>query len=194
MEPATKPVNGKLVALIAMYAATCVASAYMLILIPNIEFFTMMIFLGGLLFGRAIGATNGFLASLLYFVFNIYGLSPLPLLGIQVGAYTLLGFTGGVLKGASFVARVTPRSQAMFGLIGVAFVLAYTLVADFTFSVIMGINFLAWVLQGMIFTLLLVASNLITFALLLPLVLVPVQKQVASLFPSLEDIKVDESE
>lgn len=178
--------DGKLVALVAVFSSTCVAAAYMLTLIPNVEFFTMLVFLGGLLFGRVIGAVNGFLAAMLYFVFNIYGASPLPLLAIQVGSYGVLGLLGGVLRAHPLLASLSWRGQAMLGAIGATFVLSYTLLADLVFSIVMGLNYVAWVLQGLPFTVVLVTSNLVTFSLLLPLVLVPVRKQVRQLFPVLD--------
>ncbi|NMC03815.1 MAG: hypothetical protein GYA24_01325 [Candidatus Lokiarchaeota archaeon] len=172
------------IAIIAMYTGTCVGGAYMLTLIPNIEIFSMLVFMGGILFGKAIGSMNGLLSALMYFLFNILGASPAPLLVVQLVAYTALGLLGGVIRRARIRTAVGTTSQVCFGLIGGAFAFVYTFTADVVFSLVMGINLLAWILQGIIFTILLIACNVITFGLLLPLLLVGIDKHLATAFPN----------
>jgi hypothetical protein len=171
------------VAIVATYAGTCVGAAYMLTLIPNIEIYSMLVFLGGLLFGKMIGALNGFLSSLIYFVFNILGASPAPLLLVQLITYTMLGFTGGIFKETRIRRMITRQSQIVFGILGAGFMIAYTFFADFVFSIVMGVNFFAWFLQGLVFTILLIACNIITFSMLLPLLIVGIDKHLPGFFP-----------
>ncbi len=171
------------IAIVAVYTAMCVGGAYMFTVIPNVEIFSMLVFLGGLLFGKAIGALNGFLSSLLYFVFNILGASPLPLLVVQLIAYTHLGLLGGGLRLTRIRSNIATSSQLCFGMIGGAFSFAYSFVADLVFSIVMHINFLAWVLQGIIFTILLIVCNIITFSLLLPLLISGIDKHLVMIFP-----------
>ena len=164
------------IALVAIFASTCVGAGYLLALIPNVEIFTMLVFLGGLLFGKKIGMLNAFVSSIIYFVFNLYGASPVPLLVVQLAAYSLLGLLGGFLTNVKVRKIITRRSQLVFGIIGAGFVFMYTFIADIVFSFIMGMNFFAWFLQGIIFTSILVACNAITFGFLLPLIILPLDK------------------
>nr|MDO8113188.1 hypothetical protein [Candidatus Sigynarchaeota archaeon] len=177
------------IAIIATYAGLCVGAGYMLALIPNVEIFTMLVFLGGLLFGKAIGSLVGFIASILYFIFNLYGASPIPLLVVQLVAYTVLGFAGGFFNDSSLRKNITRKSQVVLGIIGASFAFGYTIIADLIFSYIMGINFWAWVAQGSIFTGILVVCNAITFSSLLPLILVPLDKHMVAIFSSAVNLK-----
>ncbi|MHA1683059.1 MAG: hypothetical protein ACTSUE_19125 [Promethearchaeota archaeon] len=175
--------TSKQIAFVAIYAATTVGCAYILTIIPNVEFFTVLVFLGGLIFGKFIGLMNGFLSSLIYFIFNIYGQSPMPLLVVQLSVYTTLGLLGGVVRGTKIRVNITGSTQIIYGLIGLFFILGYTMLSDFVFSLVMGVNFLVWYLQGIIFTLTLTICNFLTFSLLIPTTLSAVDSH-SSLFPT----------
>ncbi len=168
------------VAITGTYAGTCVATAYMLTLVPNVEFFTMLVFMGGLLFGKTRGFLNGLVAATIYFIFNLYGTSPLPLLAVQLCAYSLLGYLGGRCSTHQLRRNISTGSQVVFASIGIAYAFTYTLVSDVLFSIIMTVNFAAWFLQGLPFTIVLVVTNAITFGLVMPLILVPVDKFMAT--------------
>ncbi len=168
---------------ISMYAATCIGAGYMFTMIPNVEIFSMLVFLGGLLFGRAIGLLNGFLAALIYFLFNVYGASPLPLLLVQLVAYSLLGLLGGVLRPTGLRRSITPASQAVFSTIGALFSFSYLFIADISFAIALGMNIVAWFLQGLVFTIISVVCNTITFGFLMPLLIDALDKHLQGLFP-----------
>ncbi|MBN2150790.1 MAG: hypothetical protein JW839_05080 [Candidatus Lokiarchaeota archaeon] len=177
------PSDALRIATIGMYAASCIGAGYMFTIIPNVEIFSMLVFLGGLLFGRVVGLLNGFIAALIYFLFNIFGASPPMLLGVQLAAYTLLGLMGGVMRPTRLRRSISPASQAVFAIIGAAFSFAYTFVADVSFALSLGMNFVAWFLQGLVFTIISIVCNVLTFGFLLPLLVVSLDKHLQRMFP-----------
>jgi len=67
-----------------------------LVFLPNIEVFTLMIFLSGFILGKRDGAIIGIMSSFIFVFFNPYGVSPLPLFAYQLAHYSLVGFLGGL--------------------------------------------------------------------------------------------------
>ncbi len=178
------------VAIIASYAACCVGGAYMFTFLPNIEIFTMLLFLGGILFGKKLGAIIALVSALIYGLFNIYGASPWPLLIVQLGCYGSLGFVGGLFKNSQTIQPITRRTQGIFGLIGMGFAFVYTVLADIMFPLFAGgQNTIAmWLLQGMIMRVIMMACDLITFSQLVPLIYVAVEKHLQTMFPRTMDM------
>jgi hypothetical protein len=168
---------------ISMYAATCIGAGYMFTMIPNVEIFSMLVFLGGLLFGRIAGLLNGFLAALIYFMFNVNGASPPLLLIVQLAAYTLLGLLGGVMRPTNLRRSVSPASQVVFATIGAVFAFSYLFIADISYALTLGMNLVAWFLQGLVFTIISVVCNIITFGFLLPTLIVSLDKHLQGTFP-----------
>jgi len=175
------------IGIVATYAAASVGAGYILIFLPNIEIYDMMLFLGGLLFGKRLGALIAFIAEIIHSMFNIYGASPIPLLIVQLIMYTILGFAGGLMKNSKIRMTMTRRSQVVFGFIGLSFAFIYTIWADIMFPLFVGgtgLTIVGWIIQGMILRIVLMACDFITFSMLLPLILVAVEKHVAAIFPS----------
>ncbi len=84
------------IALISTFAALSVVLGYALAFIPNVELFTLMIFLSGFILGKRDGAIVGLMSSFIFVFFNPYGVSPLPLFAYQLSHYALVGFVGGL--------------------------------------------------------------------------------------------------
>jgi len=84
------------IVLISTITALSVDLGYMLVYLPNIELFTLMIFLSGFILGKRDGAIVGFFSSFIFVFFNPYGVSPLPLFAYQIGHYCLVGILGGI--------------------------------------------------------------------------------------------------
>jgi uncharacterized membrane protein len=173
------------ITIVAVYAAACVGAGYLLIFIPNVEIYDMMIFLGGLLFGKRIGVSAAFIAEVIHSIFNVYGASPLPLLVVQLIAYTILGLAGGAMSESKFRKVITKRSQVVFGLIGTTFAFIYTVCADIMFPLFVGggTSIIGWLIQGTFFRIVLMVCDFITFSSLMPLILVAVEKHIISIFP-----------
>jgi len=84
------------IALLSTFAALAVVIGYMLVFLPNIELFTLMIFLAGFILGKKDGAIIGLMSSFIFVFFNPYGVSPLPLFAYQLAHYSLVGALGGI--------------------------------------------------------------------------------------------------
>ena len=178
------------ITIVALYAAVCVAAAYMLILIPNVEIYTMLVFLGGLLFGKFAGCSIGFISTIIYRLFNIYGVSDPALLLIQLLFYSFLGFFGGIFKNSKLRKDINSKSQIIFGLIGTCFIAAYLLTADIIGALIfckvgtLGVCITVKLISGILFYAIGIIANLVTFSVLMPLIIVSFDKQIVKLLPS----------
>ncbi|TFG17259.1 MAG: hypothetical protein EU533_08440 [Promethearchaeota archaeon] len=84
------------IALLSTFTALSVVLGYMLVFLPNIELFTLMIFLSGFILGKRDGAIIGIMSSFIFVFFNPYGVSPLPLFAYQLAHYSLVGLLGGL--------------------------------------------------------------------------------------------------
>ncbi|MHA1849447.1 MAG: hypothetical protein ACTSXU_17520 [Promethearchaeota archaeon] len=171
------------ISLIAIYSGTTVGMAYALLMFPNIELYSMMVFLGGLLYGMKIGALNGLVSTLVYRLFNPFGASLPYLLITQLAFYTLLGFIGGLFSRTKFRRSITKISQVIFGTIGSVVVLAYLVTADILQGLILGPSIQVVLLAGIPFYLISVFSNLVTFSLLMPLLLMYLDKHLSIIQP-----------
>lgn len=87
------------VALISIFTALAVVVGYALVFIPNVELFTLMIFLAGFILGKRDGIVVGLMSSFIFVFFNPYGVSPLPLFSYQLAHYSLVGLCGGLTHG-----------------------------------------------------------------------------------------------
>ncbi|MFX1387299.1 MAG: hypothetical protein ACFE9M_08805 [Promethearchaeota archaeon] len=82
------------IALVSTFTALAIVLGYSLYYLPNIELFTLTIFLSGFILGKRDGMVVGFLSSLIFCFFNPLGASPLPLLAFQLTHYSLAGLVG----------------------------------------------------------------------------------------------------
>ncbi|MFX1389864.1 MAG: ECF transporter S component [Promethearchaeota archaeon] len=85
------------IALVGTFTALATVLGYLLYEIPNIELFTLTIFLSGFILGKRDGMIVGFISSLIFCFFNPYG-TYLPLLAFQLTHYTLTGLVGAFTK------------------------------------------------------------------------------------------------
>ncbi len=85
------------IALVSTFTALSVVLGYALVFIPNVELFTLTIFLSGFILGKRDGMIVGFLSSIIFTFFNPLGASPLPLLAFQLMYYTSVGLLGAVV-------------------------------------------------------------------------------------------------
>ena len=86
------------IALISTFTALSIVLGYLLAYIPNIELFTLIIFLSGFILGKRDGMIIGCLSSFIFCFFNPFGPSPLPLLAFQLTHYSLTGLLGALIS------------------------------------------------------------------------------------------------
>jgi len=167
------------VVLISMFSALAVVLGYALAYIPNVELFTLTIFLGGFILGKRDGLVIGLLSSLIFVFFNPYGTSPLILFIYQIAHYSLTGLTGGVIKdffrkkkyfkpkGDLYLFRI----MIILGSIGAIITFVYDLISTLIGAFLVSTSFEFFIISyiyGFPFTIVHLIGNTIEFIFILP--------------------------
>lgn len=167
------------VALVGTFTALSVVLGYLLAYIPNIEIFTLMIFLSGFILNKKYGALIGLLSSIIFTFFNPLGPSPPPLFIYQLIHYSLTGMSGGLTKDFMknreffkpkedlYVYQVMVIFGVIGGILTFLFDILSTLFGGFTVSNTID-YFIATYLLGLVFTTVHLIGNILVFVFLLP--------------------------
>jgi len=167
------------IALVSTFTALAIVLGYLLAYIPNIELFTLTIFLSGFILGKRDGMIVGFLSSLIFCFFNPLGASPLPLLAFQLTHYSLTGLLGAltndVLNKRSFFTfdedLYKVPVMVIFGILGAIITISFqvfsSLVNVFTFYDSIE-EFLPYFVIGIPFTIIHIIGNTLGFIFILP--------------------------
>ena len=167
------------IALLSMFTAISVVLAYTLASVPNVELFTMAIFLGGFIMGKKEGILIVTLSAVIFVFFNPWGVSPLPLMIYQVIHYALTGLVGALthdlLKGRSFYHPAkdlyTLPIMILLGFIGGILTLSFDLITSLIGAItIFGTldAFVPYFLSGIVFTTIHEVGNILGFVFILP--------------------------
>ena len=167
------------ISLIATFTALAIVLGYAMAYIPNIEVFTLMIFLSGFIMSKKEGAIIGLLSASIFTFFNPLGPSPPPLFIYQLIHYSLTGISGGLTKNFMLNRKFfKPREDlyvfqvmVIFGFVGgiltFLFDILSTLFGGFIVSTTMD-YFIASYLFGIVFTTVHLIGNILVFVFLLP--------------------------
>ena len=170
------------VALLSTFAALSVVIGFMLVFIPNIELFTLMIFLSGFILGKRDGAVVGLMSSFIFVFFNPYGISPLPLFAYQLAHYSLVGILGGLSHGYLNKKEFFKPEEdlylfpviLMFAILGAIITFTYDILSTLIGALsIFGTieTFWATYLIGLPFTIVHLIGNILGFIFILPLLI-----------------------
>ncbi len=167
------------ITLIATFSALSIVLGYILAYIPNIELFTLMIFLSGFIMGKRDGIVIGLLSAAIFTFLNPLGTSPLPLFAYQLLHYSITGYLGGLTR--SYLEKkeyFKPREDlylikivVIFGLIGGILTFTYDILSTLFGGFIVSFTveyFLVSYFSGLIFTLIHLVGNVLGFVLILP--------------------------
>ncbi len=166
------------IAIVSRFSTVAIVLGYMLAPFPNIELFTLIIFLSGFTLGRREGMIVGFLSSLIFCFYNPYGASPLPLFAFQLTHYTLTGligaFTNEFLRKRSFFAvdkdlYIFPV-MLILGTLGAIITTNYQVFVSLVSVLYTGTieEFLPYFITGIPFTLIHIIGNTLGFIFILP--------------------------
>ncbi len=161
----------KEIAIVGVFSALAYAGGYALIFVPNIEIFTALIFLSGLIFGIRVGSLVGGIAAFLYGVLNPYGVSPLPLLAAQVLSRVLVGYAGGMLGRKLKDSRPFWIRSFLYGLTGMGLICVYILFANLGLLVAFGYTMEQLkisIISGLLSSSILILFNALIFSVVLP--------------------------
>ena len=157
----------------SIFTALAIGLGFSLLMIPNIELITVIVFLSGLTLGIGWGILVGGTAELIFSVLNPFGSGLIfpPLLISQVISMMLIGISGGVLRRVFFKDNYTKRRIVGLAIVGflLTFIfdsfttLSYPFSAGFDMPQTIGIY-----ISGIGFTILHQISNAIIFAIGVP--------------------------
>jgi len=167
------------ISLIGTFTALAIVLGYTLAYIPNIEVFTLMIFLSGFIMSKKEGAIIGLLSASIFTFFNPLGPSPPPLFVYQLIHYSTTGVLGGLtkdfLRNKEYFQPTEDlylfRIMLLFGFMGAIITFIFdilsTLFGGFTVSITID-YFIATYLLGIVFTTIHLIGNVLVFVFLLP--------------------------
>lgn len=171
------------IALIGTFTALAIVLGYLLVHLPNIEVFTMMIFLAGFIMSKKEGAIIGLLSASIFTFFNLIGSSIFypQLFVYQLIHYSMTGALGGLAK--DFLRKkeyFKPtedlyifRIMLLFGFLGaiITFIFdilsTYFFLSGFTVSITLD-YFVVSYLINIVFTTVHLIGNILVFVFLLP--------------------------
>jgi len=171
--------NSFRIALISTFTALAIVLGYLLAYIPNIELFTLTIFLSGFILGKRDGMMIGLLSSFIFCYFNPFGSSPLPLLAFQLFHYSITGFLGALTSDLLQRKKSFKPSEDLykFSIVALLGIIGALITTNFQiFSSIIHVltflgsldKFLPYFLTGSIFTAIHIIGNTLGFIFILP--------------------------
>ncbi len=160
----------------SIFTALAIGLGFSLIMVPNIELITVIVFLAGLTLGVGWGVLVGGTAELIFSVLNPFGSGLVfpPLLLSQVLSMIIIGATGGLMRSLFFKREFTTRS--IVGLATTGFILTFIFDSLTTLSYPVSVGFdmpqtIGIYISGIGFTVLHQISNAIVFAIGVPSVI-----------------------
>ena len=157
----------------AIFCAMAIAMGYSLMMVPNIELITVIIFLSGLTLNLWWGALVGLVAMGIYSGLNPLGsgLSFPPLFFAQIISMSLCGLIGGLLKPIFFTEEFNAYQLFFLAVTGFFVTVIYDIFTLVSYPLFSGLGFagiLASLVKGLGFTLLHEISNAFIFLITVP--------------------------
>jgi hypothetical protein len=163
--------------LMGVLIALAIALKLPILSLPNVEFFTFVIFSSGYLLGIIEGLLVGVISMSLYTsIITPYGLPPLPIAFAQVFSMALIGLAGGFAFKLHLVrfdreaSSFTGFKFLTMGLFGLSLTLIYDLFTNLATAYVMG-QFLPVMISAIPFALIHILSNIVIFVVLTPVLL-----------------------
>ena len=156
----------------AVFSATAIGLGFLFMLVPNVEFITVTVFLSGLTLGAVTGGFVGGSSIMIYSILNPLGsgLAYLPLLVGQIISMTGIGFFGALF--GNILLKISSKPTIILsGLIGSFCSLWYDLITTVSFPLSAGYTFneiIIYGISGLVFTFMHVLSNAIIFMVVIP--------------------------
>ena len=157
----------------AIFAALAVGMGFSLMLVPNIELITVIVFLSGVTLGKGWGGLVGGTAIFIYSGMNPLGsgLSLPPLFFMQIFSMIITGLAGGIFRPLFFKKKFNLLSLVALSLLGFMLTLIYDVLTLISYPLSAGLGFtgaLASLVQGLGFAVLHEVSNAVIFVVAVP--------------------------
>ena len=156
----------------AIFSAVAIGLGFMFMLVPNVEFISITVFLSGLTLGFSWGAAVGASSMLIYSSFNPLGsgLVYFTLLIGQILAMVVIGMSGAAAN--KIVKNLAPVYQAILaGLFGFIGTLIYNIATNLAYPLSAGYSLketFAYGISGVLFTAMHLVSNTAIFSVVVP--------------------------
>lgn len=127
----------------AVFIATAVSLGFVLSGIPNLELMTVTIFLGGYVLGGLYGSFVGFFSAMLWSSLNPWGsgLAYPSLLISQILGFSIIGFSGGLIRLIINPLKIGLKNMIIFGLSGLILTLFYDIITNLGSIFLSGFNY-----------------------------------------------------
>ena len=157
----------------SIFCAMAIAMGYSLMMVPNIELITVIIFLSGVTLNLWWGALVGLVAMGVYSGLNPLGsgLSFPPLFFAQIISMSLCGIIGGLFSPFFFVKKYNFSKLLLLGFIGFLVTFIYDVLTLISYPLFSGLGFTgiaSSLVKGLGFTLLHEISNIFIFLITVP--------------------------
>lgn len=162
--------SARKLALSGVLVALAIVLKLPILSVPNVEFFTFVVFSSGFLLGIIEGCLVGIVSMSLYTsIITPYGLPPLPIAFAQVFSMALIGVAGGISR---MLYTIFPKRLKLLtiGLFGLGLTLVYDLLTNLATAYVMG-QFLPVMISAIPFALIHILSNMAIFVVLTPVLL-----------------------
>ena len=156
----------------SIFSSVAIGLGFMFMLVPNIEFISITVFLSGLTLGISWGLAVGASSMLIYSSFNPLGsgLVYFTLLLSQLISMSIIGLLGALAR--KIIINLSAKSQAMiaslFGLIGT---LIYDISTNLAYPISAGYPLketFAYAISGLFFAFIHLGSNIVIFSIVVP--------------------------
>ena len=158
----------------AIFSAVSIGLGFMFMMIPNIEFISVTVFLAGVMLGGIMGALVGSTTMLIFSSMNPLGsgLIFFPLLIGQIVAMAGIGIMGSLMS--NLLRMSFPFTKILIGLTGLCGFLAsifYDTITTFAYPISAGYSWketIAYAISGLLFTTVHIVSNIAIFGIVVP--------------------------
>jgi LytS/YehU family sensor histidine kinase len=156
------------IAIVAIFSALAIGASYILAPLINIELLSVLIFTAGFLYGMHIGVLVGLISSVVYYGWNPFGFSPLPMYITTVALMTFIGFLGGFMNQDTPIPQkieITKTNIFKIALIGLFYTILFDILTNIIIAYIYyGGNILFAFIYGSPFIAIHIISNTLIFA------------------------------
>ncbi|HBZ01126.1 MAG TPA: hypothetical protein DEO84_07380 [candidate division Zixibacteria bacterium] len=152
------------IARIGVFSALAFAANAPFLVIPNVEIFTLILFLSGVFLGIIDGLGVAIVAGIIFVFFNPNGPQTIFIVGLaQLLGFVLYGLAGGVLRQLVLHYQNTRGLMLLMAICGASLTLWYDITTNLAFAVVIG-PFWPTLVGGMGYGIIHLISNTVIFA------------------------------
>lgn len=153
------------VARVGIFAALAFGINAPLLAVPNIEIFSLALFLSGLFMGPAGGLATSFVAGIIFVFFNPNGAQPILAVGlVQMLGFVLFGLCGGLTRPVILRKDNIKITVLIMLICGAVLTFWYDLSTNMTFALLFG-PFWPTLIGGLLFSIVHTVSNVVIFGM-----------------------------